>query len=449
MRIAVVEDDEFYRKYLTHVLELVPEYEVVGFDNGNEFVEQADASLDVITLDYSLPDLSCESIIKALKNKGINASVVVVSAQEDVGTAVTLLKSGVYDYVVKNDDTKERLHNTLRNIAERSSLKMEIEQLSGAVKSKYDFRKIIKGTSNEIEGVFASMTKAVSSNITVSISGETGTGKELVAKAIHYNSTLSKRPFVTVNMAAIPAELIESELFGHEQGSFTGAMHQRIGKFEEANNGTLFLDEVAELPLSMQAKLLRVLQEREVVRVGGNKSIPLKIRIIVATHKDLAKEVQNGSFRQDLYYRIMGLPIHLPPLRDRKNDILLLAQYFSSEFASENNIAPPVISKSAKKKLLHHNWPGNVRELKAVIELATVLSDSGEIEPKDITINQPTSVTNLLSEECTLREYTNAIIEHSLSKNNGNVVRTAEKLDVGKSTIYRLIKNGEIKTEMR
>ncbi len=445
MRIAVVEDDDFYRRYLQHIIELIASYHVTCFKDGAEFLDSSVKEFDVVSLDYSLPDLTCEELIKQLRLKGIRSSIIVVSAQEDVSTAVQLLKNGVFNYVVKGDDTKEHLHNTLRHLSERVNLEKEIEHLSDAVYSKYNFRSLIKGGSQEIERVFAKMNKAISSNITVSISGETGTGKELVAKAIHYNSVFANKPFVAVNMAAIPVELIETELFGHEKGAFTGADQQRIGKFEEANGGTLFLDEVGELPVPMQAKLLRVLQEREVVRVGANKPIKLKLRIIVATHKDLNKEVEKGNFRNDLLYRILGLPIHVPPLRERKSDIYSLAKHFSDEFSQENEIEPKLISKAAKIKLMRYPWPGNVRELKAVIELATILADANTIEEKDITLNSTSSVSDLLLEEKTLREYTNAIIQHSLIKNNGNVVRVAEKLDVGKSTIYRLIKNGEVK----
>lgn len=444
MRIAIVEDDEFYRNYLKHIVELNPSYSVDEFECGKHLLRRDMSVYDVISLDYSLPESTCEELIKTIRSDFPTMNIVVVSAQEDVGTAVKLLKSGVYDYVVKNDETKERILNTFKNLSEKLSLERDLESLRGEVKSKYDFRKIIKGSSAEIEQVFSMLEKAARSNITVSISGETGTGKELVAKAIHYNSKNANKSLVTVNMAAIPSELIESELFGHEKGAFTGANHQRIGKFEEANGGTLFLDEVAELKMPLQAKLLRVLQEKEVTRVGGNKAISLNLRIIVATHKHLLNEVNKGNFREDLYYRLMGLPIHLPPLRERKNDIILLAKFFSDEFAKENGLPLLKISKSAKSKLLSYGWPGNVRELKAIMELASVLSEDGIIDEKDLNLNTAASNPNLLLEQKTLREYTNAIIEHSLKNNNGNVVRVAEKLQVGKSTIYRLIKNGEI-----
>jgi len=288
------------------------------------------------------------------------------------------------------------------------------------------------------------MEKAANSNITVSITGETGTGKEVVAKAIHYNSQRSKKPFVAVNVSAIPSELIESELFGHEKGAFTGAVNKRIGKFEEANQGTLFLDEIAEMEPAMQVKLLRVIQERELTRVGGTGTVKFDVRIIVATHKNLEDEVKKGTFREDLYYRLIGLPLDLPPLRERSNDILLLAKHFLVEASKENKMDKKSFSKDAQDKLLKYSFPGNVRELKAMVELALILSNGDTIEASDLRISQSTSPEKFFSEEITLKEYTNRIIRHFLEKYDNNVLLVAEKLDIGKSTIYRMIQNQEI-----
>ncbi|MEP7257653.1 MAG: sigma-54 dependent transcriptional regulator, partial [Flavitalea sp.] len=260
----------------------------------------------------------------------------------------------------------------------------------------------------------------------------------------HYNSDRSKKPFVAVNVAAIPRELIESELFGHEKGAFTGAATRRIGRFEEANNGTLFLDEIGELDINLQAKLLRVLQEREVTRVGGNEITSVNARIIVATHKNLLQEVQNKTFREDLYYRLIGLPIHLPPLRERGNDILILAKHFMDLFCKENNIAKKLLAQEAQQKLLHYPFPGNVRELRSVIELAIVMSDEETILPENVTLNTTSSVNGLLNQEKTLKEYEIGIIQHYLEKYDKDVLLVAKKLDVGKSTIYRMIQAGEV-----
>jgi DNA-binding NtrC family response regulator len=289
------------------------------------------------------------------------------------------------------------------------------------------------------------MEKASKTNINVSITGETGTGKEVVAKAIHYNSDRKKKTFVPVNMAAIPRELVESELFGYEKGAFTGALTRKIGKFEEANGGTIFLDEIAELDLSIQSKLLRVLQEREVVRIGGNENIKLDIRLLVATHKNLAEEVKKGNFREDLYYRIIGLPIYLPTLRERDNDILILAKHFLDDFAKQNKFDNINITQNAKDKLLRYNFPGNIRELKAMVELAAVMCDGNEIVADDITFNATRNEENFLTDEKTLREYTLDIIRLYLKRNNNDVIATAKKLDIGKSTIYKMLQDGDIK----
>lgn len=271
--------------------------------------------------------------------------------------------------------------------------------------------------------------------------------KEVVAKSIHYNSDRHKKPFVAVNVAAIPKDLLESELFGHEKGAFTGAVTRRIGKFEEANNGTLFLDEIAELDISLQAKLLRVLQEREVTRIGSNEVTPVNARIIVATHRNLLEEVKNKTFREDLYYRLIGLPISLPPLRERGNDILILSKHFMDIFCKENNVSKKSFSSEAQQKLLGYAFPGNVRELKSVIELAVVMTDDETIIPEHITINTSAAITDLLNKERSLKEYEIDIIQHYLDKYEKDVLLVAKKLDVGKSTIYRMIQAGELKTK--
>ena len=286
--------------------------------------------------------------------------------------------------------------------------------------------------------------KASKTTITVSISGETGTGKDLVAKAIHYNSPRSKFPFVAVNVSAIPKDLIESEMFGHEKGAFTGANARRIGKFEEAHRGTLFLDEIGDMDLNMQAKLLRALQEEEVTRIGSNQIVKLDTRLIVATHKNLAEEVKKGNFREDLYYRILGLPIILPPLRERGNDVLILSKYFLDEFCRKNNLRKLKLSKDAQEKLKKYHFPGNIRELKALIELAAVMTDNDEIIGDDITFGSTGSMDNFLLEETSLEEYNRRIIRFFLTKYDNKVRLVAKKLDIGKTTIYRLINDNKL-----
>ena len=446
-KIFVVEDDTWYGSMLEHYLSLNPEYEVKRFESPNDFFAQLHENPDVVTLDYSLPDCDGAEVLKKIKEHNPDIRVIIISGQEDVATAINLLKNGAFDYIVKDDDTKDRLWNSILHLREIRNLKEEVEILKTQVGRKYDFSQIIIGKSEAIEKVFALIEKASKTNITVSITGETGSGKEMVAKAIHYNSDRHKQPFVAVNVAAIPRDLIESELFGHEKGAFTGASTRRIGKFEEADKGTLFLDEIGELDINLQAKLLRVLQEREITRIGSNTVTPINVRIIVATHKNLLDEVKNKNFREDLYYRLIGLPIFLPPLRERGNDIIILAKNFSDAFCRENKMEKKTISPEAQQKLLGYSFPGNVRELKSIMELSVVMTDSENILPEHITLNSSTSIQDLFNKETTLKEFENQIIQHYLDKYNKDVLLVAKKLDVGKSTIYRMIQNGELKAK--
>lgn len=447
LKIFILEDDTWYGSMLQHYLSLNPDFEVKRFENAKDFFSQMYEQPDVVTLDYSMPDMDGAEVLKKIKEAHPGIQVIIISGQDDVSTAINLLKGGAFDYIVKDDDTKDRIWNSLMHLNEINVLRNEVEQLKEQVGKKYDFSKFLIGKSESIEKVFALIEKASKSNITVSITGETGTGKEVVAKAIHYNSDKHKKPFVAVNVAAIPRELIESELFGHEKGAFTGAVTRRIGKFEEASTGTLFLDEIGELDINLQAKLLRVLQEREITRVGGNEVVPVNVRIIVATHRNMLEEVQNKRFREDLYYRLIGLPIQLPPLRERGNDILLLAKHFIEGFCKENNSEKKVLSTESQQKLLSYPFPGNIRELKSVMELAVVMSDGDTILPEHITVNTSTSVNNLMSKEKSLKEYEIQIIQHFLDKYDKDVLLVAKKLDVGKSTLYRMIQAGELNTD--
>lgn len=439
-KIFVVEDSEWYNRLLVHTLSLNPDYEIKSFFTGKDFLNSLNESPDIVTLDYRLPDITGLDLLKRIKQENNDIQVVLISEQEDIDTVVTLLKLGAYDYITKSDDIKDRLLNTVRNIRNGIGLKRQISTLKNEIQKKYIFRKSILGESLAIKGVYELIDKALATNITVIITGETGTGKELVAKAIHYNSKRKDKSFVTVNIAAIPSELIESELFGHEKGAFTGASYRRIGRFEEADGGTLFLDEIGEMDLSLQAKLLRALQEKEVFRIGSNKPLKTDCRIVVATNKNLKEEVKKGNFREDLYYRLLGLPIELPPLRDRENDILILARYFIEQFCIENNFQLKKLSVKAQKKLLAYQFPGNVRELKSVIELAVTLSENDEIEYSDIVIDMGDPLSVIASEMLTLREYQVKIIKAALKKNNNDIRLVADKLDIGISTIYRILK---------
>jgi DNA-binding NtrC family response regulator len=443
VKIFVVEDDPAYLKFLKYVLGLNPDYEVDYYTTGKECLDNLYKNPSIITLDYSLPDMPGEQVLNQIRSQDPNTNVIIVSGQEKIHTAVDLLKSGAFDYISKDHETKDRLLNSIHNARNKSSLIKEIDHLKKEISEKYEFEKSIIGTSPAIKRTFALLEKAVQTNISVSISGETGTGKELVAKAIHYNSKRKNKPFVAVNIAAIPRELIESELFGHEKGAFTGAVTRRIGKFEEADGGSIFLDEIGEMDPSLQAKLLRVLQEREVTRIGGNQVIKLDVRVIAATHKDLAEEAKTGRFREDLYYRLLGLPVHLPPLRERGNDVLLIAKHFLDHFSNDNQMRKFKITPEAQEKLLQYPFPGNIRELKSIVELAAVMAEEQEIRPQDITFNSTARLESFLYQEMSMQEFMFRIIRHYLDKYDNNVLEVAKRLDIGKSSLYRYLKEME------
>lgn len=444
VQIYCVEDDFVFARVLKYKLSLNPDFDVKVFHTAQDLLNSLSESPDIITVDINLPDIQGDKLITLIRELLPSVTLLVISGQNNIQVAASLFKMGVYDYIIKDENTLDRIWNVAHNAVKQISLKEEILKLEKVVNHKYSLTTYIKGESLEIKEVFSKIEKAIPTDINVVITGETGTGKDLAAKTIHYNSNRNKNPFIAVNVAAIPKELVESELFGHEKGAFTGAHQQRIGKFEEAKGGTLFLDEICEMDLATQAKLLRVLQEMELNRVGGNKTIQLEFRLIIATHRDIQQEVKEGRFREDLFYRLMGFSINLPPLRERGKDIISLAKYFSAEFSNKNKLPPKELSSCARSALLKHKFPGNVRELKATIETAFIIGETDRIMAKDFQFSTASNLEINYSNASTLEDYTIAIIRQKLIENNNNVVKTAKKLDIGKSTIYRLIKEGKI-----
>ena len=443
VNIFIVEDDEFYSKWLEHQLLLNPDHEVRIFVTAGEMLKSLNENPAVITLDYSLPDMKGDEALKRIKQELPDVPVIIISGQEDVATAIALLKQGAHAYITKSEETRQNLLNEVNIICENVTLRKEVNSLRNVIVSKHDFSKKIIGESKAIKECYQLMEMAAGSKITVSITGETGTGKEVVAKCIHYNSSRKNQPFVPVNVAAIPKELLESELFGHEKGAFTGASNRRIGKFELAQKGTLFLDEIGEMDMAMQAKILRAIQESELTRIGGAEEVKLDIRLIVATHRDLGEEVRKGNFREDLYYRLLGLPIHLEPLRNRDNDQLILAKHFLGQYSKESDTAELVLSEEACSKLKEYPFPGNIRELKAVMDLAAVLADGSQLEPMHIQFHSASSLNSIFNEGLSLKEYTRNIVIYHLEQNNNDVLLVAKKLNIGKSTIYRMLQGRE------
>lgn len=441
IRIYVVEDDDWYNRFLVHHLSMNPDFEVKGFRNGNDLLNSLHESPDIITLDFRLPDIKGNDLLRKIKQHNESIEVIVISGQEDVQTALDLLKEGAFDYLVKSENIQVQLHNTIQKIRLNEGLRKRIRVLEKEVGARYGFEKAIIGNSPAMSRILELMQKAAESNITVTITGETGTGKEVIARAIHYNSARKNKAFIAVNMSAIPSELFESEFFGHEKGAFTGAVARRKGKFEEAEGGTIFLDEITDTDISFQPKLLRALQEREIIRVGSNEPVRFDCRIIVASNRNLQQEVKKGAIRQDLFYRIFGLPIELPPLRERGKDILLLSKFFIENFCRENNLTEKEISADAVNRLLQYPWPGNVRELKSVIELAIIMSSGQSIKASDILFSQADTVYEMISEEMSMKQYNKKILDYFLGKYQRDIPLVSKKLGISQATIYRMLKN--------
>ena len=330
-KIFIVEDDLFLGNLLKKSLEKLDDTDVTHFLSPDECLKNLHLNPDIVTIDYNLPGMNGVELLDKIKNYNENIQCIMVSGQEKLDVVIDTYRKGAVDYIIKDDNALVNLENSVKSLAENVYLRQENESLKEIVIDRNKYTNIL-GNSSPVMKVLRMIQKVEKSNIMVLVTGQSGTGKELVAKAIHYNSPRGKKPFITVNMGAIPEDLIESELFGHEKGAFTDARDRRIGKFEEANEGSVFLDEIGEMNLMMQTKLLRVLQEKEVTRIGSNKSIKLDVRVIAATNRNLVQEVKEGRFREDLFYRLQGFLIHLPPLFERGDDVILLSKNFLTEF---------------------------------------------------------------------------------------------------------------------
>ncbi len=377
-KILIVDDEKTIRETLKEILEY-EKYQVSEAQDGEAAWEElSKSSYDVVLCDIKMPKMDGIELLDKAVNEGIDTPFIMISAHGTIETAVDATKKGAYDFIQKPPDLN-RLLLTVRNALDKSNLQVETKTLKKKINKAYD----IVGSSKPILEIKETIEKVAPTDARVLITGENGTGKELVAHWLHAKSPRSSVPLVEVNCAAIPSELIESELFGHEKGSFTSAHKQRIGKFEQANNGTIFLDEIGDMSLSAQAKVLRALQEHKITRVGGEKSIKVDVRVLAATNKDLKKEIQEGNFREDLYHRLSVMIIQVPPLRERKDDIPLLIEHFMGLISSEYGSAPKKIAKDAIEELTNYAWSGNIRELRNIVERLIIMSDS-EISVKDV-----------------------------------------------------------------
>ncbi|MGI6163845.1 MAG: sigma-54-dependent transcriptional regulator [Bacillota bacterium] len=358
-------------------------YEVISAETGEEGLKMANTlDLHLIMLDLRLPDISGLEVLEQLNSHGYNGRVIIMTAYGEVKTAVRAMKSGAHDYITKPFDIDE-LKLLVEGALNYSRLASEVTRLRRELEDKFHLRNIVTVSPKMLQ-LFSIVERVSSSDVPILILGESGTGKEIFARAIHHASPRKDRPFVPVNCAALPENLLESELFGFEEGAFSGARRRKPGKFELAQGGTLFLDEVGELPLAMQPKILRALEEKEIDRLGGTERLPVDVRIVAASNKNIPAEVRTGRFRQDLYFRLAVIPIVIPPLRERKEDIPVLARHFLRQFALEQKRAVPRLDEEAIGTLISYPWPGNVRELKNAMHQVSIMCDSHVIRKRDL-----------------------------------------------------------------
>lgn len=457
-KILVVEDQDAMRESL--VIAFKDEgYQVEGVASGEEAIQRLNSNnvYDLVVTDLKMKKVDGLEVLKAVKNVNSSTEVVLITAYGTIGTAVQAIRDGAYDYVTKPFRHQEILKAAKKAI-EKKMLKDRVRYLEGEIRDKYKFEGIV-GNSNAMLEVLKITSHVCRTESTILVTGESGTGKELIARAVHYNSPRKDSPFVVINCGALPENLQESELFGHVKGAFTGAIRDKMGLFQEAQKGTVLLDEIGETLPSTQVKLLRFLQDGEIRPVGGNKSIFVDTRIIAATNENLEKAVESGKFRKDLFYRINVIRIHIPPLRERREDIPLLVEYFLEKILEKFKKGKRVFSEEAMYAFMNYDWPGNIRELQNMIERAVALSKSEIINVDELPLPVPVEEFAALSRNpldderkksfivTTLAEQEkNAIIE-ALNKYGGNQTKVSQVLGISTTTLWRKIKKYRIKSQ--
>ena len=443
MKILIVDDEAPVREMLKRGLVQMGGFSVEVAQDGPEAIEKVEKDVfDLVLTDLKMPEIDGIDLLKMIKGMRPEVMVILMTAYGSIETAVEAMKMGANDYITKPIDLNELLIHISK--AQKESLLLKENQLLRMeVRKKFEFNNIV-GKSKKMQEIFSMIEKVAPSNSTVIIYGGSGTGKELVAKAIHYHSPRADGSFIPFNCGAIPESLVESELFGHTKGAFTGAVQAKKGLFEEANGGTLFLDEISTILPSVQVKLLRVLQEKEVMRVGSTERTKIDVRMIAATNEDLEANLKKGKFREDLFYRLHVFPIFLPDLKDRKEDIPLLAYHFLDLYAKETRKQIKEISKEAMNLLLEYPWPGNVRELENAIERAVIMADQDYLNPKDFPKNMREGYSELIKKGAKERKSLDDIkaeyIIEVLKETNGNKRVAAEILKVNPRTLYRFEK---------
>ena len=440
--ILIIDDEKEICESVKMILEY-EDYDVSYSTSANEgMTKLSNKNFSALLLDIQMPEMSGFEVIKKVKSRYPNLSVVIISAHGSLENAIKATKLGAFDFIEKPID-REKLLISIRNAAEQTNLLNENTEIKKSLIGDEE----ILGRSKSIQNIQEIIDKVGPLDTRVLITGDNGTGKELVARALHNKSSRKDKPFIEVNCAAIPNELIESELFGHEKGSFTGASQQRIGKFELANKGTIFLDEIGDMSLQAQAKVLRAIEDNKIERVGSGKKIEIDVRILSATNKDLKAEIEKGNFREDLYHRLNVIPIHIPPLKDRTEDIPILVEHFSKDITSKHKKLPVKFDDDALKLLQNQQWSGNVRELRNMIERIIIIIDKRQITKKDIEfLFSPgkSDVGDLISDSNSFQEFKEkaekAFILKQLKNNDWNISKTAEVLEIQRSHLYNKMK---------
>ena len=463
-RILVADDEESIRWVLSKSLTKQGFQVDLASDGQEALLMSRKQSYDLAVLDIKMPGLSGLQLLKKFQEECPQALVVIMTAESSMKNAIEAMKLGAYDYLTKPFDL-DALDAIIFKAQKAADVSAEVSLLKQEIKEQYQLDRTIIGQSQAMQQIYKVLGKIAPSDVTILIHGESGTGKELIARAIHFNSARLGKPFVALNCAAIPRELLESELFGHEKGAFTGATEKKIGKFEQAKDGTLFLDEIGDMPLELQAKLLRVLQEKEITRTGGNTTFKVNTRIVAATNQDLTEKVEAKEFREDLFYRLNVVPIELPPLRERQEDIPELIDYFLAKAAEEHGTTATGLTNDAMALLSNYDWPGNVRELENIIQRAALLSPDALLNVADFptlmsspnTASQSSSLENLITQklqsslakidlqdmdnlyEMVLHQMERPLINIVLEKTRGNQVKAAEVLGINRNTLRKKI----------
>jgi two-component system nitrogen regulation response regulator GlnG len=464
-RVLVADDEESVRWVLVKTLEEVG-HTVLQASGGTEALAQLETGgVDLAFIDLRMPDLDGLSVLGKARDIDIQTPIIIVTAQNTMDNAIEAMKRGAYDYITKPFNVEE-VRALAGRALEMTRLTTNLHRLEREMRDRFGVGVAIIGSSSAMQEIYKTIGRVAKTEATALIQGESGTGKELIAKVLHYHSNRWSGPFVAINCAAIPRDLLESELFGHERGAFTGANERRAGKFELAQEGTLLLDEIGDMPLELQAKLLRVLQEREVVRLGGRESIPIDCRIVASTNQPLERAVKQQRFREDLFFRLKVVPIHVPPLRERGEDISELIDFFLNKINTEMGTSITALSSEARDLLLRHNWPGNVRELENTLIRAAVLASGPTLMPRDLALATqepaPAAYAEMSLEDIVrmkLQEYfrqtgevqpsdlyslimeriERPLIELTLERTNGNQLQAATILGINRNTLRKKI----------